>query len=183
MEVVASALAPDRRKQRTRKAALEAFGALLMEQGYEALTVAGVAERAGLGRSTLYEHFRTKEDLLAASLDRPLAALGTDPLEPAAVRAFLEHVRAHAGAVRLLLAQPLRSRVARVLAARTAAQLRARGTPAELAELRACGAAEAQLAMLALWLRGGAIDTDAMAAELARAAGLLAGARDGAEWP
>jgi hypothetical protein len=92
-------------------------------------------------------------------------------------------VRAHAGAVRLLLAQPLRSRVARVLAARTAAQLRARGTPAELAELRACGAAEAQLAMLALWLRGGAIDTDAMAAELARAAGLLAGARDGAEWP
>jgi AcrR family transcriptional regulator len=165
--------APDRRKQRTREAALIAFSSLLMEQGYEAVTVAGVAARAGVGRSTLYEHFRTKDDLLAASLDRRLDALAADPPDPARLQALLEHVRANAGAVRIVLAQPLRSRVARVLAARIGAGLRARGLGASLAELRALALAEAQLAVIAHWLGSGGVPAAEVAAELAHIAGLV----------
>ena len=176
---------PDRRSERTRAAALAAFAGLLMERGYDAVSVAGVAERAGVGRSTLYEHFRTKDALLAASLERPLAPLAAHPPDLAALCGLLEHVRANTGAVRALLVQPMRSRVARVLAARIGARLRAGGTAPALADLRAVGAAEAQLALIALWLAGGtpaspqdgaragalgALGVSAVAAELARVA-------------
>jgi len=173
METIEKDGALDRRKQRTRQAALAAFSSLLMEQGYESVSVAAVAERAGVGRSTLYEHFRTKDDLLDAALDRPLAQLAADPPDPARLQALLEHVRANAGAVRVVLAQPLRSRVARVLAARTAPRLRAHGLAASLAELRALALAEAQLAAMAHWLRGGGPGVAETAAELARLAQLL----------
>ena len=148
----------DRRSERTRAAALSAFAGLLMERGYDAVSVAGVAERAGVGRSTLYEHFRTKDDLLAASLERPLAPLAAHPPDAAALCGLLDHVRANAGAVRLLLAQPMRSREARVLAARIGARLRAGGLAPALADLRAVGVAEAQLALIALWLAGGTLN-------------------------
>jgi AcrR family transcriptional regulator len=170
MRVTSEDSAPDRRKQRTREAALIAFSSLLMEQGYEAVTVAGVAARAGVGRSTLYEHFRTKDDLLAASLDRRLDALAAEPPDPGRLQALLEHVRANAGAVRIVLAQPLRSRVARVLAARIGAGMRARGLLAPLAELRALALAEAQLAVIAHWLHVGVPGAADAAAELARIA-------------
>ena len=174
MDLPDDAASLDRRKQRTRKAALDAFAILLMEQGIEAVTVAAVAERAGIGRSTLYEHFRTKDELLAASVEWPLRALAAEQPEPAALQSLLEHLRAHAGAVRLLLAQPLRSRIAGVLAMRTGARLRAQGLPMLLADMRAQAAAEAQLAVLALWVQGGgAAGSEATAGELARIARIV----------
>ena len=65
----------DRPIQRTRKAAVGAFIELLMAEGYDAVAMTAVAERADPGRSTLYGHFRTKDDLLAASMDWPLRVL------------------------------------------------------------------------------------------------------------
>lgn len=158
----------DRRRQRTRKAAVAAFIELLMEQGYEAVAMTAVAERADLGRSTLYEHFRTKDDLLEASLAWPLGVLAADPPDVAALLHLIEHVRERAAAVRIMLEQPLRSRIARMLAARSSPGLRARGVPAPRAEVRALACAEGQLAALAAWMRGGAIAAPALAEELAR---------------
>jgi hypothetical protein len=63
--------------------------------------------------------------------------------------------------------------VARVLAARTAVRLRAGGLPAPLAELRALAAAEAQLVVMAHWLRGGGFPAAEVAGELARIARCL----------
>ena len=40
--------------------------ALLSERGPEGLTVSEVAHRAGVNRSTAYQHFRTRDDLVAA---------------------------------------------------------------------------------------------------------------------
>ncbi len=68
-------VARDRRKQRTRKAAVGAFIELRMTEGYDAVAMTAVAERADLGRSTLYEHFRTKDDLPAAVLAEEPARL------------------------------------------------------------------------------------------------------------
>lgn len=161
----------DRRKQRTRQSALAAFAGLLFEQGYETLTLSAVAARAGLGRSTLYEHFRTKDALLEASVARPMAVLAAGAADPLALEGLLGHVREQAGKVRILLAQPLRSRIAQVLAAQIAVRLRADGVPAARAALRAIAAAEGLLAALAHWLRGGcAIAIPAMAEELTRLA-------------
>jgi AcrR family transcriptional regulator len=170
----------DRRTQRTRKAAVGAFVELLMAEGYEAVSMTAVAGRADLGRSTLYEHFRTKEDLLAASLDWPFRVLAADPPDPAALLMLIEHLRERSGAVRILLEQPLRSRIARLLAARIAPGLRARGVTGPRADVRALACAEGQLAVLGWWMQGSGIAAAALADELARLSGAAAAPAPGA---
>lgn len=58
----------DRRVRQTREALLAALPALMMERGYERLTIQNVLERAGVGRATFYAHFAGKDELLAASV-------------------------------------------------------------------------------------------------------------------
>ncbi len=50
----------------SRKALLDAARQIVAEGGLEGLTVVGVARRAGLNRSTAYQHFRTRDDLVRA---------------------------------------------------------------------------------------------------------------------
>jgi AcrR family transcriptional regulator len=52
--------------QNNRAALLKAARALVSERGAEALTVAAVARRAGLNRSTAYQHFKDREQILDA---------------------------------------------------------------------------------------------------------------------
>src|SRR6186713_2598586 len=59
---------PDRRVSRTRRALKEALTDLILEKGYEAVTVQHVIDRADVGRSTFYAHFLDKDDLLMAIL-------------------------------------------------------------------------------------------------------------------
>lgn len=59
---------PDRRIGRTRRQLRDALIALILEQGYESVTVQAITDRADLSRATFYLHFKDKEDLLLASL-------------------------------------------------------------------------------------------------------------------
>lgn len=59
----------DRRIERTRKLLHEALPALILEKGYESVTVQDILDRANLGRSTFYSHFRDKDDLLLKGFD------------------------------------------------------------------------------------------------------------------
>jgi AcrR family transcriptional regulator len=59
----------DRRVQRTRRTLREALVSLLLERGWEAVSVQDVCERADVGRSTFYTHFADKEDLLVGGFD------------------------------------------------------------------------------------------------------------------
>ena len=59
---------PDRRVARSRRALKEALTDLILERGYEAVTVQDVIDRADVGRSTFYAHFLDKDDLLMAIL-------------------------------------------------------------------------------------------------------------------
>lgn len=59
----------DRRVRRTRRTLTEAFVALVLEQGYERLTVQDILDRADVGRSTFYAHFRDKESLLLSCFE------------------------------------------------------------------------------------------------------------------
>jgi AcrR family transcriptional regulator len=52
------------RSRRTRAALLDATRALLEEHGTESLTMAAVAERAGVSRRAVYLHFATRAELL-----------------------------------------------------------------------------------------------------------------------
>lgn len=60
----------DRRAERTQELLLDALVSLLMERGYERLTIQNLLDRAGVGRATFYAHFQNKEDLLARSIGR-----------------------------------------------------------------------------------------------------------------
>ncbi|MFB7256163.1 TetR/AcrR family transcriptional regulator [Streptomyces nojiriensis] len=57
------------RSARVRAQVLEAVGALLLEAGYDGLTVDAVAERAGVHRTTVYRRWRDVGALLADVLD------------------------------------------------------------------------------------------------------------------
>jgi len=59
----------DRRVRRTRKLLHSAFLELVVEQGYDKTTIQDILDRADVGRSTFYVHFRDKEALLTACFD------------------------------------------------------------------------------------------------------------------
>lgn len=60
---------PDKRALRSRKLLGDAFLMLIHEKPIEEVTVQDVLERAGVGRSTFYLHFRDKNDLLLCQLE------------------------------------------------------------------------------------------------------------------
>jgi AcrR family transcriptional regulator len=65
----------DRRSQRTRHLLSAAFVELMREKGYSAITVNDLIERANIGRSTFYSHYRDKDDLFLHELDRVIETL------------------------------------------------------------------------------------------------------------
>ncbi|MEM7113047.1 MAG: TetR/AcrR family transcriptional regulator [Chloroflexota bacterium] len=58
---------PDRRIQRTRQTLQETLIQLILEKGYEKISVRDICERANVGRTTFYAHFLDKDDLLEKS--------------------------------------------------------------------------------------------------------------------
>jgi len=54
---------------------LEIAVQLFNEQGYDATSVADLAQRLGLTKSALYHHFASKEELLSVALDQALSSL------------------------------------------------------------------------------------------------------------
>src|SRR5215469_3915992 len=58
----------DRRIQRTHDVLHQALMSLIIEKGYEVITVQDIIDRANVGRSTFYTHYVGKQDLLRAGL-------------------------------------------------------------------------------------------------------------------
>jgi AcrR family transcriptional regulator len=65
----------DRRSQRTRHLLGEALVALIREKDYNTITVSDIIERANIGRSTFYAHYRDKDALFVGELDRVIEVL------------------------------------------------------------------------------------------------------------
>ena len=72
--------------ERTREAILEAAREVLAQDGKEGLSVAQVAQRAGVNRGTAYQHFQTREQLIEATAawvsDKLYRAVFGDPAVP-----------------------------------------------------------------------------------------------------
>lgn len=58
----------DRRQRRTRKLLRDALMQLIVEKGFDSLSVQDITDRADVSRATFYLHFRDKEDLLFNSM-------------------------------------------------------------------------------------------------------------------
>lgn len=56
------------RSRRADRAILEASLDLLAERGYGALTMQGIADRAGVGKATLYRRWKSCEDVIVAAV-------------------------------------------------------------------------------------------------------------------
>jgi len=67
----------DRRIRRTRDRLGDAVIELGKEKGFEAVTVQDVLDRAQVGRSTFYAHYRDKDDLFFSDLEQFLEAMGS----------------------------------------------------------------------------------------------------------
>lgn len=63
----------DRRVQRTRKLLRESLMALILEEGYDAISIQDITDKANLGRATFYLHFKDKDDLLLDAIDQLMA--------------------------------------------------------------------------------------------------------------
>src|SRR5512133_1183317 len=69
----------DRRIRRTRSLLHRSLIALILEKGYGRITVQDILDRADVGRSTFYAHYRSKDDLfLAGGLEHLRAILAGD---------------------------------------------------------------------------------------------------------
>ena len=144
---------------------------LFTEQGYDATTVAQIAERAGVTRSTFFRYFPDKRDVLMAgqqTLSRLLAEgiaeapRDASPLE--AVSAGLERVSAAMGPMNRELGPRMKAAVA---------------ASSELQEREALKSVGLAAAMTTALIARGVPDTTAqLAAEL----GLLAFKRGYAQW-
>ena len=64
---------------------MAAAEALFSEHGYAGTSMDEVARRAGVTKPVVYDHFRSKEDLLGACVDRVGEALARRVVEAAAV--------------------------------------------------------------------------------------------------
>jgi AcrR family transcriptional regulator len=94
----------DRRVRRTRELLRSALLSLIQEKGYERITVRDILDRADVGRSTFYAHYRDKDELLQSGLEDVRSALAAEmqPEASGSKEAFLEptlalfrHVEAH----------------------------------------------------------------------------------------
>lgn len=99
----------DRRVRRTREALHRALIELMMERDYRRISVQDILNRADVGRSTFYAHYRDKDDLLVVSCTDYLrsAVAATAAAEPdsllAPIRTMFELAATHQDVYRVLL--------------------------------------------------------------------------------
>ena len=90
----------DRRILQTRDKLGDALIALMHEKEFDAITVQDVLDRAGVGRSTFYVHYRDKDDLFLSDVEDFLEMIstalkrrGASPKRLLPVQEFFAHIR------------------------------------------------------------------------------------------
>ncbi|GAA1838075.1 TetR/AcrR family transcriptional regulator [Luedemannella flava] len=156
-------MALDRRVRRTRFAIHRALMDLMLEKGYEAVTVTEIIDRADIGRSTFYAHYTDKRDVLYASLDELAGFLRAHRDDGEGLFGFSLAMFEHAHEQRLLIRALLgrrggtvvRDRIAYVIGELVREQLVAHNpAPAIPLDLLVAGVVGAYMALLARWADG-----------------------------
>lgn len=165
-----SSAKPDGRVRRTRDALGDALVELMQEKPFDSIKVQDVLDRAGVGRSTFYAHYRDKEDLLISDADEfwehmaMALAVRNDPSERVApVREFFSHlIDAHQFYEALVASGRVqdnlelgRGHFARGIEQRLAQVPRGRAIPKGQRAAIAHAHAGALLSLLQWWIRSG----------------------------
>lgn len=148
---------PDRRTERTRRSLLTAFIELVLERGYASIGIADVVDRANVGRSTFYSHFRDKDDLLVSSMQWMFAILA-DATAPNCARQpvheLVEHFWANRRLAQVVLSPPIERKLRRALAAAIEDRLARTAKNSETLKLASVRIAAGQLGVLESWTKG-----------------------------
>jgi AcrR family transcriptional regulator len=146
----------DRRVQRSRHRLHEALVTLILDRGWDRVTVQAVCDRARVGRSTFYVHFADKEELLVGGLDHVRDDLRRQRRAARASRpfGFVRGLIEHADGSRRLFRAVIGKRSGLVV------QRRFREIVRELMleDLREQGVAEASLAAASRFLAGALVE-------------------------
>lgn len=148
------------RRSNARRWIATAFNRLVLGRRYETLSVGEVSRRAGVGRSTFYEHFRDKDDVLRHAISPILA-----PLADAAVgmgvaqrvQFVLDHLAENRGRAMEMLDGSARECIEQTLTELVLARLRDRDASVDSATqtLEAVRLAGSHVAVLREWLKQG----------------------------
>lgn len=155
----------------TRSWIVTAFNRLVLGRRYETLSVGEVSRRAGVGRSTFYEHFRDKDDVLRQAIGpilAPLADAAVGAGDARRVQAALEHIADQRVRARAILDGPARAQVERALADLVCARLAdvAPSVDAPMQKLESVRLAGAHVAVIRAWLMDGSAGCSAAAVAL-----------------
>ncbi len=139
-----------------------ALTTLIGERRYDMIRVADITRYAGIGKSTFYDHFDSKDEVLLDAMQPILLALATAASGRAArgyVLGMVQHLWDRRAIGRPLMASSIAPRVQRDLAEAIRPHVERSGCPAGASIITATGIAAAQLAMLRSWLSGEAAAT------------------------
>jgi AcrR family transcriptional regulator len=158
----------DRRVARTRGRLQEALLELARERAYGDITVSDVVARAGVNRSSFYEHYTDKELLLADALDAAAHSSGADldmiveqiesPTPPPVLVDYLRHLAENAAVYRTALISPgvgpaIQSIGTRLTLNVARASLGIRGDPVDVPQpVIAAGQAGAFIGAVSAWI-------------------------------
>lgn len=153
--------AADAKVQKTRQALLDSLIGLVRDKRYDQIDVGDIVGDAEVGRSTFYDHYRGKDDMLVETmghmLDVMAAVAGPSDVAPqleAVLRHFQENRRFAQHLFSSPSARPVMERITRALALRIEARLDARAgaEPAIPARWLAAQLAESQFVVIRAWL-------------------------------
>lgn len=159
----------DARAQKTRRALLTSLRGLVAERRYDEFDVSDIVDQAEVGRSTFYDHYRGKDDMILATMSGMLDTMAgvaaerdDTPQLDWVLRHFLENKKFALHCFSPNSGLPLAARVTRELAKRIEAHLRARQVgrsfaPALPIAWIAAQIAEAQFALVRAWLADDAV--------------------------
>lgn len=152
----------DRRVQRTINSLRNAFVELVLSRSYDDIKVADIIDKANVGRSTFYQHYASKDEMLGASLEVPMSILASacqpDTI-PSDIQSILEHFwQNRSFARRILTGQPRRhiiSTLSNIIEPQLQEQMPKGSQPKQIpSSMSALVIAEAQMVLIGAWLAG-----------------------------
>lgn len=105
----------DRRIRKTQQQLGDALVFLILEKGYDAITIKDITDRADVAHATFYRHYRDKDELLARRLEevvQEIEALTREPsLQDAEGYLIFKHAQENSVLYHILLSSPGTTRV------------------------------------------------------------------------
>jgi len=148
----------DARRLRTRLAIRNVFFTMVLERRYYEIKIDDIVEQAGIARSTFYEHYKNKDELLASSLEGPfsiLVGLIDDTTTKEALVHILEHFWQNRAMARGIFAGAVRKKVAATLANMIKQKIAGQGLNRKMpSAMIGIQISEMLLAPLGAWLTG-----------------------------